>query len=232
MSNYIEITNRVRRESETEEWVRKQDAADIVQELHHLQDRVAELEADLDASREPAPCPYIVSTDEGTSYCRLAAEPAMAEPVALATDDDVEALAKQCGWDNRTYMKPAHYAEWCQKMRQFAALARPHALPPGWVPVPVEPTSAMRFPVECWFNHPEDADTVYHAMLAAAPTCPAVSLPDGWPWDADDRHAAAVNINDLADEMDMGPPSDAGQAALVHSIARWLDQSPPTEGER
>lgn len=41
----------------------------------------------------------------------------------IGTDDEVEALAKLCGWNNRCYMTPADYSEWCRRMRQFAALS-------------------------------------------------------------------------------------------------------------
>lgn len=41
----------------------------------------------------------------------------------IDTDDDVERLARHCGWDNRKWMTPADYAIWCERMRKFAALA-------------------------------------------------------------------------------------------------------------
>jgi len=47
------------------------------------------------------------------------------EPVAwpIDTDDQVEALARECEWDNRKYMTPKDYAIWCERMRKFARLA-------------------------------------------------------------------------------------------------------------
>lgn len=53
------------------------------------------------------------------------------EPVAwrIATDDEVEALARECDWDNRKYMTPADYAIWCGRMRKFARLAALVSLP-------------------------------------------------------------------------------------------------------
>lgn len=47
--------------------------------------------------------------------------PDMAWPIE--TDDQVEALARECDWDNRKYMGPAEYAIWCERMRKFARLA-------------------------------------------------------------------------------------------------------------
>ena len=53
--------------------------------------------------------------------------PAQQEPVAwpIETNDQVEALAKQCDWNNRRYMTPADYQIWCDRMRQFVQLASP-----------------------------------------------------------------------------------------------------------
>lgn len=41
----------------------------------------------------------------------------------IETDDQVEALARECDWDNRKYMTPGDYAIWCERMRKFARLA-------------------------------------------------------------------------------------------------------------
>lgn len=41
----------------------------------------------------------------------------------IDTDDQVEALARECDWDNRKYMTPKDYAIWCERMRKFARLA-------------------------------------------------------------------------------------------------------------
>lgn len=46
----------------------------------------------------------------------------------IDTEDQVEALAKECGWNNRRYMTPKDYAIWCSQMRQFAKLASPPAV--------------------------------------------------------------------------------------------------------
>ena len=60
------------------------------------------------------------------------------EPVgsSIATDDDVERVAKAAGWDNRRYMTPADYAIWCARMREFVRFAAPPAervgVPDGW----------------------------------------------------------------------------------------------------
>ncbi|WP_126010161.1 hypothetical protein [Georhizobium profundi] len=52
------------------------------------------------------------------------------EPVAwpIETEDQVEALARECDWDNRKYMTPPDYTIWCERMRKFARLA---AAPPS-----------------------------------------------------------------------------------------------------
>jgi hypothetical protein len=77
-------------------------------------------------------------------------------------------------------------------MRQFAALARPPALPPGWVAVPVEPTREMieaadEADAEYTFRNFGDGASLqqqsgydhYVAMLAAAPTCPNIIAANG-----------------------------------------------------
>jgi hypothetical protein len=53
------------------------------------------------------------------------------EPVAwpIETNNQLEVLAKQCGWDNRRYMTPADYQIWCDRMRQFVQLASTPAQP-------------------------------------------------------------------------------------------------------
>ncbi len=48
----------------------------------------------------------------------------------IQTDDQVETLARECGWDNRKYMTPEDYAIWCERMRKFARLAAPTAPAP------------------------------------------------------------------------------------------------------
>lgn len=59
------------------------------------------------------------------------------EPVArpIETNNQVEGLAKQCGWDNRRYMTPADYQIWCDRMRQFVQLASPQPAPVQQEPV-------------------------------------------------------------------------------------------------
>jgi hypothetical protein len=59
------------------------------------------------------------------------------EPVAwpINTDDQVEALARECDWNNRRYMTPADYSGWCEQMRKFARLAAPPAPAPAQVAV-------------------------------------------------------------------------------------------------
>lgn len=47
----------------------------------------------------------------------------------IATDDEVEALARACDWNNRRYMTPDDYAIWCERMRKFARLASPSPAP-------------------------------------------------------------------------------------------------------
>ena len=41
----------------------------------------------------------------------------------IETDDDVERVAKESGWDNRRYMTPADYSIWCIRMREFVRIA-------------------------------------------------------------------------------------------------------------
>lgn len=69
------------------------------------------------------------------AHCAGSEAQEKAEPVgsSIATDDDVERVAKAAGWDNRRYMTPADYAVWCARMREFVRLA---ALPAERVRVP------------------------------------------------------------------------------------------------
>ena len=66
-------------------------------------------------------------------------KPAPVQPVAwpIETNNQIEVLAKQCGWDNRRYMTPADYQIWCDRMRQFVQLASPPAAQPA--PAPIKP---------------------------------------------------------------------------------------------
>lgn len=155
------------------------------------------------------------------------------EPMALATDDDVEVLARRCGWDNRRYMTPSDYAEWCRRMRQFAALARPPVgLPADWVAVPVKMTQDMaesakaidgRLSVFKW-------DDGYRAALSAAPTCPGVvSLPDGFPWTPDTCRQAKEALW-LARARERGGNRHNFCAALA-SLARWIEAAGEQEVE-
>lgn len=43
----------------------------------------------------------------------------------IETDDQVEYVARECGWDNRRYMTPKDYAIWCARMREFVQRANP-----------------------------------------------------------------------------------------------------------
>lgn len=63
-----------------------------------------------------------------------------AEVVAwpLDTEDQVEALARECGWNNRRYMTPTDYAGWCDQMRKFARLASPSGVKAGVTEAQIE----------------------------------------------------------------------------------------------
>jgi len=110
------------------------------------------------------------------------------------------------------------------------------ALPPGWVAVPVEPTDEMlrdgAANIGAFFERHglyPNSRAVYRAMLAAAPPCPAVSLPDGFPWDAGTRKELAFLINARISStipwvQETGMPTHLESAAV--SLARWLEQSP------
>lgn len=82
-------------------------------------------------------------------------------PDLIPTDDDVERVAKLVGWDNRIFMTPADYSEWCARMRRFVRLAA--------TPQPVvvdckngqnKLAAAMHYP-DCW-------DTAAYPDLASA----------------------------------------------------------------
>lgn len=79
----------------------------------------------------------ILADDRVLGVLASAAVAALATPAAspatdgwpIATDDEVEALARACDWNNRRYMTPADYAIWCERMRKFARLANPSPAP-------------------------------------------------------------------------------------------------------
>jgi len=47
----------------------------------------------------------------------------IAEAWPIETEDQVEALARECGWNNRRFMTDDDYQIWCGRMRKFAQLA-------------------------------------------------------------------------------------------------------------
>jgi hypothetical protein len=81
-----------------------------------------------------------------TSIKAALAQPAQ-ETVAwpIETNNQIEVLAKQCGWDNRLYMTPADYQIWCDRMRQFVQLASPPAQPAQ--PAPAQ-TDSFQFDID------------------------------------------------------------------------------------
>jgi hypothetical protein len=106
----------------------------------------------------------------------------------------------------------------------------PPAMPPGWVAVPVEPTEEM-----VWAGKEAmrrslahlPAFSCYHAMLYAAPPHLAVSLPEGWPWDAETRNHLQSFLWHGYEHVLAEPDCEES----VTQLARWLDQSPPTEDQ-
>lgn len=109
--------------------------------------------------------------------------------------------------------------------------AEPPALPPGWVAVPVEltdeqlavllgivPAMLPGFMIGADYLRQEHAK-----MLAAAPPCPAVSLPEGWPWNEETR---GVLSRILEGSCFWWPEYRSSARAL----ARWLDRLPERGG--
>lgn len=76
---------------------------------------------------------YICEKSAAIKAVRAALTTPAASPATerwpIVTDDEVEALARACDWDNRKYMTPADYAIWCERMRKFARLATPSPAP-------------------------------------------------------------------------------------------------------
>jgi hypothetical protein len=114
------------------------------------------------------------------------------------------------------------------------------ALPPGWVPVPVEPTEAMyqqgREVARSYLPKHGMLEATFRAMVKAAPPCPAVTLPDGWPWHATIRERIAGYLRDEADDDDRHDPecgifAEPELADLKRWLVRWLDQSPEQGGQ-
>ena len=68
-------------------------------------------------------------------------------PESIATDDDVERVAKMVGWDNRRYMTPPDYAEWCRRMREFVRLS---ATPQPEGDVLLVPVDAVEYLRDQW----------------------------------------------------------------------------------
>jgi hypothetical protein len=104
------------------------------------------------------------------------------------------------------------------------------------VAVPVEPTEEMlrdgAAKVRAFFErhgpYPR-TQAMYHAMLAAAPPHPAVSLPEGWPWDAETRSRMA-HLLYAACGLWLRAEERATHDAML-ALARWLEQS-PEQGEQ
>lgn len=65
---------------------------------------------------------FAVDNADAIKAALSAAEPATVK-WPIKTDDQVEVLASECGWDNRKYMTVDDYSIWCQRMRNFAVLA-------------------------------------------------------------------------------------------------------------
>lgn len=42
----------------------------------------------------------------------------------IETEDQIEALARECEWNNRRFMTAKDYSIWCERMRKFARLAK------------------------------------------------------------------------------------------------------------
>lgn len=42
----------------------------------------------------------------------------------IETEDQIEALARECEWNNRRFMTATDYSIWCERMRKFARLAK------------------------------------------------------------------------------------------------------------
>jgi hypothetical protein len=162
-------------------------------------------------------------------------EPARAEPVAWLIRQDSE--AQWFLW--QLYKsKPDLPSPW--EIKPLYAAPPPPTLPPGWVAVPVEPTEAMyqqgREVARNYLPKHGMLEATFRAMLAAAPPCPAVSLPEGWPWDAETRGRLSEGFDqwahDIGEAMDQGPEGHHGQMTALIDLARWLDQSPPTEDNK
>ena len=76
------------------------------------------------------------------------------------TDDDIERLSLQAGWEgNRKYMRKADFHIWCDRMRAFALLASPRATAEdvrdagGWREMDSAPIDKLI--MGAWFRSPE-----------------------------------------------------------------------------
>lgn len=88
-------------------------------------------------------------------YDELAARKPLAWPID--TDDQVEALARECDWDNRKYMTPKDYEIWCERMRKFARLAAPSA-PDGLDEQALDKAAREGYAVRCKTHGPRVLD--------------------------------------------------------------------------
>ena len=127
-------------------------------------------------------------------------------------------------------------------MRQMVSVAPQVAVPEGWKLVPEEPTETMKqagsqinYEGVSWRAAENSACEIYCAMLAAAPTAPQVSAPEGWRISrialdqleiitpAGEKHWIESNSDDplelvlyaLIDAMLAGEPKKTGQQ-MVH----------------
>jgi hypothetical protein len=134
----------------------------------------------------------------------------------IETDDQVEALARECEWDNRKYMTPADYAIWCERMRKFARLA---ATPPA--PAQVE---AASLPAPGGVE--EGAAAGIHAMLERFDQhCLAIA--DRKPSaKRDDLLSELTTIrNSMCRAALATDASPSGESASEADIARWKRDS-------
>jgi hypothetical protein len=151
-------------------------------------------------------------------------EPARAEPVAWKAGPGI-------------FVREEDALAYCSDMMRedgpmpLYAAPHPPALPPGWVAVPVEPTEEMyqqgREVARSYLPKHGMLEATFRAMVKAAPPCPAVSLPDGFPWDAKTRQSMQRY---LRAGFDAYSPISMDNLARVNALIRWLDQSPEQGG--
>lgn len=120
---------------------------------------------------EHAACPiaaltFLATPEKIATWNRRSSSDEQVVGWPIDTEDQVEVLAKVCGWNNRRYMTPKDYAIWCDQMRQFAKLASPAVAAGGVTEKMVTRAceeAGLAVDPAAWGSDPVEADRIVSA---------------------------------------------------------------------